>query len=68
VTEEYEDIRYEVEGRTAIVTIDRPHRYNAFRGKTVEELIGAFRTAWADTAVHRNHPHRSRREGLLHRR
>ena len=49
--EEYEDIRYEVEGRTAIVTIDRPHRYNAFRGKTVEELIRAFRTAWADTGV-----------------
>ena len=51
MTEEYEDIRYEVEGRTAIVTIDRPHRYNAFRGKTVEELIRAFRTAWADNGV-----------------
>jgi naphthoate synthase len=51
VAEEYEDIRYEVEGRTAIVTIDRPHRYNAFRGKTVEELIKAFRAAWADSGV-----------------
>ncbi|MDY6872209.1 MAG: enoyl-CoA hydratase-related protein [Actinomycetota bacterium] len=51
VAEEYEDIRYEVEGRTAIVTIDRPHRYNAFRGRTVEELIRAFRTAWADIGV-----------------
>ena len=51
MTEEYEDIRYELEGRTAIVTIDRPHRYNAFRGKTVEELISAFRTAWADNGV-----------------
>lgn len=51
MAEEYEDIRYEVEGRTAIVTIDRPHRYNAFRGRTVEELIRAFRTAWADIGV-----------------
>ncbi len=51
MTEQYEDIRYEVEGRAAIVTIDRPHRYNAFRGKTVEELIKAFRSAWADHAV-----------------
>jgi dihydroxynaphthoic acid synthetase len=47
----YEDIRYEVDGTTAVVTINRPHRYNAFRGQTVEELIDAFRTAWADTSV-----------------
>jgi naphthoate synthase len=51
VTEQYEDIRYEIEGRTAILTIDRPHRYNAFRGKTVDELISAFRAAWADNGV-----------------
>lgn len=48
---QYEDIRYEVEGSTAIITIDRPERYNSFRGKTVEELIHAFRLAWADAAV-----------------
>src|SRR3982751_3318076 len=48
---DYEDIRYEVEGPAAVVTIDRPHRYNAFRGKTVDELIRAFRSAWADRAV-----------------
>jgi dihydroxynaphthoic acid synthetase len=47
----YEDILYSVEGTTAVVTINRPQRYNAFRGKTVEELIGALRTAWADKAV-----------------
>ncbi|MGA9374104.1 MAG: enoyl-CoA hydratase-related protein [Mycobacterium sp.] len=51
MTEQYEDIRYEIEGRTAILTIDRPHRYNAFRGKTVDELISAFRAAWADNGV-----------------
>ncbi len=47
----YEDITYEHDGGTAIITINRPHRYNAFRGKTVEELIGAFRKAWADNGV-----------------
>src|SRR6478735_4725600 len=47
----YEDIRYEVDGPAAVVTINRPARYNAFRGKTVEELIKAFRSAWADDAV-----------------
>lgn len=28
-----------------------PERYNAFRGKTVEELINAFRAAWAGNRV-----------------
>ncbi|MFL6056095.1 MAG: enoyl-CoA hydratase-related protein [Actinoallomurus sp.] len=48
----YEDIRYELDGPAAIITINRPERYNAFRGKTVEELIKAFREAWADRRVH----------------
>jgi naphthoate synthase len=47
----YEDIRYEVDGPAAVITIDRPERYNAFRGRTVEELIKAFRVAWADKQV-----------------
>jgi dihydroxynaphthoic acid synthetase len=47
----YEDIRYEVDGPAAVVTINRPDRYNAFRGQTIEELIAAFRAAWADKAV-----------------
>jgi dihydroxynaphthoic acid synthetase len=47
----YEDIRYEVDDATAIITIDRPERMNAFRGRTVEELIAAFRAAWADHDV-----------------
>ncbi|WP_344863863.1 enoyl-CoA hydratase-related protein [Amycolatopsis ultiminotia] len=50
-TAQFEDIRYEVDGPAAIVTIARPHRYNSFRGKTVEELIKAFRLAWADPKV-----------------
>jgi dihydroxynaphthoic acid synthetase len=48
---EYEDVRYEVEGPVAVVTINRPERYNAFRGQTIEELIAAFRAAWADKQV-----------------
>jgi naphthoate synthase len=48
---DFEDIRYEIVGAAAVVTINRPHRYNAFRAQTVEELIHAFRTAWADKAV-----------------
>lgn len=42
---------YEVDGPAAVITINRPQRYNAFRGKTVEELITAFRAALADTRV-----------------
>jgi naphthoate synthase len=49
--EDYTDILYEVEGTTAIVTINRPERYNAFRGRTVDELIHAFRSAWFDRKV-----------------
>jgi len=49
---EYSDVLYEVvDGTTAVVTINRPERYNAFRGKTIEELIDAFKRAWADKAV-----------------
>src|SRR4029453_5657175 len=48
---DYEDVEYRVEGPTAVITINRPERYNAFRGRTVEELIAAFRAAWADRSV-----------------
>ena len=48
---EHTDIRYEVEAPNAIVTIDRPERYNAFRGRTVEEMIDAFHQAWTDPSV-----------------
>ena len=48
-TTTYEDITYVVEDRAAIITINRPDRFNAFRSKTVEELTWAFRRAWADS-------------------
>jgi 2-ketocyclohexanecarboxyl-CoA hydrolase len=42
----YEDILYEERADgVAFITINRPDRYNAFRGQTVEELIDAFQRA-----------------------
>ncbi len=47
----FEDILATVDGPAAVITINRPERYNAFRGATVEELIAAFRAAWVDKRV-----------------
>jgi 1,4-dihydroxy-2-naphthoyl-CoA synthase len=47
----YEDITYAIDEAAAVITTNRPERYNAFRGKTVEQLIKAFRAAWADSRV-----------------
>jgi len=49
--EEFTDIRYDVHDGVAVITIDRPDRYNALRGRTVDELIYAFRYAWVDNHV-----------------
>lgn len=44
---EYEDITYGMNGAAAWITINRPEKYNAFRGRTCEELIHALnRAAW----------------------
>jgi len=48
---QFEDITYEVDGAAGVITINRPERYNAFRSKTVDELITAFNLAWSDGAV-----------------
>ncbi|HLF41263.1 MAG TPA: enoyl-CoA hydratase-related protein [Acidimicrobiia bacterium] len=47
----YEDIRYEKDAGVATITIDRPEVFNAFRAQTVEELLDAFRDAWADRTI-----------------
>jgi 2-ketocyclohexanecarboxyl-CoA hydrolase len=51
VTLPYEDILYENRNGAAWITINRPKVYNAFRGKTLEELIHAFLTAASDNEV-----------------
>ena len=33
-------------------------RSNAFRAKTIEELVHAFKGAWTDPSRERHHPHR----------
>lgn len=45
---EYTDVLYEVSEGIATITINRPDRLNCFRGRTIEELIHAFKRAWAD--------------------
>jgi dihydroxynaphthoic acid synthetase len=47
----YADVRYEVTDGVAVITIDRPERMNAFRGRTVDELIHAVKTAWSSREV-----------------
>jgi len=47
----YADIRYEVSERTAVVTLYRPDRLNAFTRAMRDELIDAFSRADADDAV-----------------
>lgn len=47
----YEDILYAVADGVATITINRPERYNAFRGQTCEELIHAFNVAGWDRSI-----------------
>lgn len=49
--EQFTDVTYEVIDGVAVITINRPDRYNALRGRTVDELIYAFRYAWVDKGV-----------------
>lgn len=49
--DEFTDLTYEVIDGVAVITINRPERYNALRGRTVDELIYAFRYAWVDKTV-----------------
>ncbi|HZE37454.1 MAG TPA: enoyl-CoA hydratase-related protein [Stackebrandtia sp.] len=48
---ELSDVRYELADNTATITINRPDRMNSFRGRTVDELIHCFKTAWASKEV-----------------
>ena len=48
---DYEDILFDVRGGAAWITINRPERMNAFRGRTCEELLHAFGKAGYDKAI-----------------
>ena len=49
---DYQDILYEVRpAGVARITINRPDKYNAFRGQTLEELIDAFQRAGWDRDI-----------------
>jgi len=46
---EYTDILYTVDRGVATIAINRPDKLNAFRGRTVEDMVHAFnRAAWDD--------------------
>jgi 2-ketocyclohexanecarboxyl-CoA hydrolase len=49
--DELTDVRYEVESGLAWIMIDRPDRMNAFRARTVDELIACLKRAWASPDV-----------------
>ncbi|HUA74108.1 MAG TPA: enoyl-CoA hydratase-related protein [Solirubrobacteraceae bacterium] len=48
---ELTDTSYVVEDGLCWITIERPARYNSFTARTVDELIGCFKRAWADPEV-----------------
>ena len=51
MTETFQDIRYEVIDRTAVITLDRPNQLNALSPAMVQELRTAYAEAEADPDV-----------------
>lgn len=47
----YTDIQYAVKDGVATITINRPEKYNAFRGKTCDELIDSLHRAGWDKSI-----------------
>lgn len=47
----YEDLLYERKDHVVTITINRPDKYNAFRGQTCSELVKAFGRAGYDKEV-----------------
>jgi dihydroxynaphthoic acid synthetase len=45
------DTTYVIDRGVAVITINRPDRYNALRGRTVDELLSSFKRAWTDASV-----------------
>src|SRR5690606_40331369 len=51
VVKEYEDITYHKADGMARIAFNRPAVRNAFRPKTIDEMIDAFRHVWMDQTV-----------------
>lgn len=51
LVKQYEDITYHKADGMARIAFNRPERRNAFRPKTIDEMIEAFRDAWMDTTI-----------------
>ena len=49
--DDYQDVSYRISGAAAVITIDREDRLNAFRGRTVEELIHAFQRTYTEKGI-----------------
>jgi 2-ketocyclohexanecarboxyl-CoA hydrolase len=47
----YTDLLYDEQNGVATITINRPEKYNAFRGLTCDELIDAFNAAGWNGAI-----------------
>lgn len=47
----YEQLRYDVDGRILTITLNRPDRMNAFTGRMCDELLAAFDQADADDNI-----------------
>ena len=46
-----EDVLYDIDAGLATITINRPDRFNAFRARTVDEIIRCFKHAWVSADV-----------------
>jgi 2-ketocyclohexanecarboxyl-CoA hydrolase len=51
VFDDLTDVAYEIDNGLAWITINRPERFNAFRARTVDELIRCLKHAWASSEV-----------------
>ncbi len=51
IVKEFEDITYHKKDGMARIAFDRPEIRNAFRPRTIDEMIEAFRDAWMDNNI-----------------
>ena len=50
-SDELRDVTMEIDNGLAWITMNRPERYNALRGRSWDELIWCFKKAWGDSSV-----------------